>query len=225
MRKCTLLIGAGCSVKAGIPTAQGFVEIIKKEYPCAYGNASEKTYPQCMAQLAPGERRDLIARYVDSAKINWAHLAIAQIVKNGFIDRILTTNFDPLVVRACALLGIFPAVYDFAASRLFEPAQIADPAVFYLHGQRTGFVLLNTKQECEDLSNLLEPVFHDATQGRVWLVAGYSGENDPVFGHLAKVPRFNYKLFWVGYGDNEPPAHVRDQLLVDGKYSFYVPGC
>lgn len=32
-RGCTLLIGAGCSVKAGIPTANGFVEIIKKEHP------------------------------------------------------------------------------------------------------------------------------------------------------------------------------------------------
>ena len=28
---CTLLIGAGCSVKAGIPTAAEFVEIIRKE--------------------------------------------------------------------------------------------------------------------------------------------------------------------------------------------------
>jgi NAD-dependent SIR2 family protein deacetylase len=27
--KCSLLIGAGCSVKAGIPTAAGFVDIIK----------------------------------------------------------------------------------------------------------------------------------------------------------------------------------------------------
>ncbi|GAI53611.1 unnamed protein product, partial [marine sediment metagenome] len=26
-RKCTLLIGAGCSESAGVPTAQGFVEL------------------------------------------------------------------------------------------------------------------------------------------------------------------------------------------------------
>ncbi len=29
---CTLLVGAGCSVKAGIPTAAKFVEIIKKKW-------------------------------------------------------------------------------------------------------------------------------------------------------------------------------------------------
>lgn len=30
---CTLLIGAGCSVTAGIPTAEGFVRIIEKNFP------------------------------------------------------------------------------------------------------------------------------------------------------------------------------------------------
>ncbi|MBI2538334.1 MAG: hypothetical protein HYW04_00840, partial [Deltaproteobacteria bacterium] len=60
-RGCTLLIGAGCSVKAGIPTANGFVEVIKKRYRHAYNRAQEKTYPKCMAELHLSERRDLIA--------------------------------------------------------------------------------------------------------------------------------------------------------------------
>ena len=112
---CTLLIGAGCSVKAGIPTAAEFVEIIKKKFPRAYERAQNKTtpkkpsYPYCMAELALGERRDFIAEYVDRAKVNMAHICIAQLMKNGFVDRVLTTNFDPLVLRACALLGLFPA--------------------------------------------------------------------------------------------------------------------
>jgi len=131
-KKCTLLIGAGCSVKAGIPTAEGFVriiEIIEREFPQAYKRAEEKNYSKCMAELSPGERRDLIARYVDSAKINWAHIAVAQLMKHGFIDRVLTTNFDPLLVRACALVGVFPAVYDFAASQLYKAAYIPEQAV------------------------------------------------------------------------------------------------
>ena len=138
-RNCALLIGAGCSVKAGIPTAPGFVDVIRKEYPQSYSRAREKTYPHCMAALAPGDRRELIARYVDKAVINWAHVGIAQLIAQGFVDRVLTTNFDPLVVRACALIGNFPAVYDFAASQYFKAAHLPDQAVFHLHGQRTGF--------------------------------------------------------------------------------------
>lgn len=223
-RRCSLLVGAGCSVKAGIPTAQGFVDIIEKEYPQKYNRAIKKTYAGCMAELAPAERRDLIARYVDEAKINWGHIGIAMLLKHGFIDRVLTTNFDLLVARSCALINLFPAIYDFAASQRFSPADIPDKAVFYLHGQYTGFVLMNTEQEIQKHSELLVPVFEDAGRGRVWLVAGYSGENDPVFDHLARVPRFDNNLYWICYKDNDPAEHVRKRLLVEGKYAFYVKG-
>ena len=73
-------------------------------------------YPDCMAALERGVRRDLIGAYIDKAKINWAHIALAQLIDGGYVDRVLTTNFDPLISRACALVNSFPAVYDFAAS-------------------------------------------------------------------------------------------------------------
>ena len=222
--KCTLLIGAGCSVKAGVPTAAGFVEAIKAKYPQAFGRASKKTYASCMAELAVSERRDLIADYVDKAKINWAHIGVAQLIKYGYVDRVLTTNFDLLVARACALVGLFPAVYDFATSQLYKPADITDEAIIHLHGQRTGFVLMNTEEECKRHSKLMKPVFQDAGLGRVWLVVGYSGNNDPVFDHLAKTSRFDNNLYWVGYLDNEPPLHVEERLLRPSKDAYFVRG-
>ena len=220
-KKCTLLIGAGCSVKANIPLASEFVKLIEKEYPSAYKRAEEKTYPKVMSQLHLGQRRDLIARYIDDAKINWAHICIAMLIQKGYVDRVLTTNFDPLIVRACALLNEFPAVYDFAASQLFKPADVADKAVFHLHGQRGGFVLLNTEEECKKHSEHLGPVFSDSTQGRMWIVVGYSGDNDPVFDHLANIKRFDYGLYWIGY-EKEPSEHVRERLLVEGKDAYFV---
>lgn len=223
-RSCSLLIGAGCSVTAGIPPGSGFVKIIQERYPQAYQRAEKKTYAPCMAQLMLAERRDLIAECVDKAKINWAHVGIASLIQSGYVDRVLTTNFDPLVMRASALLGEFPAVYDFAASQLLNPADIPNKAVFHLHGQRTGFVLMNTEEECRRHSGRLGPVFQDAGRGRVWIVVGYSGENDPVFDHLALVDRFDNGLFWVGHKDSEPPAHVREKLLVEGKSAFFVSG-
>ena len=177
-----------------------------------------------MAELMLGEARDLISEYVDNAKINWAHVCIALLMQASYVDRVLTTNFDLLVVRGCALLGEFPAIYDFAASQLYKAADIPGKAVFYLHGQRTGFVLINTEEDFSRHSQLLGPVFEDAGRGRVWIVVGYSGENDPVFDHLAKVPRFDNGLFWVGYQDNEPARHVRERLLLPEKDAFYTNG-
>ncbi len=212
-KKCTLLLGAGCSVEAGIPTANGFVEEIKRRFPAAYRDASPPTYPNCMAQLGPGERRDLVAEYVDNAKINWAHVAVSCLIGAGYVDRVLTTNFDPLIMRACAQHGIFPAVYDFAASQLFKPADIPGQAIFHLHGQRSGFVQLHTPEEIDEHSKRLEPLFQDAGRGRSWIVAGYSGDNDPVLDHLIRIPKFDYKLFWVCYRDNEPSKKVNAELL------------
>ena len=222
-RACSLLIGAGCSFTAGIPLASGFVELIKKDWPDRYNRTEPKTYPALMAALPDGFRRDLVAEKIDNAKINWAHIAIAQLMKNGYVDRVLTTNFDPLVVRACALVGEFPAVYDFAASQSFRPAYVPQKAVFHLHGQRDGFALLHTEKQVSDHSRNLAPLFQDAGRGRMWLVVGYSGDNDPVFEHLAEVDRFDYGLTWVRYEDGEPPKHIRDGLLNDDKGVRYLP--
>ena len=160
-----LLVGAGCSVSAGIPAAGGVVAEVQRDHPRAYTQAEERSYPQVMAQLSPAERRDLLARFIDDASVNWAHVCVAQLMKEGYVDRILTTNFDPLIIRACAMLGLFPAVYDFAASQRFSTADIPDQAAVFLHGQRSGFVLLNTAEEVKQHAELLRPVFDEAGQG------------------------------------------------------------
>jgi hypothetical protein len=67
-------------------------------------------------------------------------------------------------------------------------------------------------------------LFQDAGQARPWIVVGYSGDNDPVFNHLAAVERFDYCLYWVGFKDEEPKVHVREKLLQPGKDAFLVRG-
>ena len=222
-RRCSVLLGAGCSISAGIPSAADIVRHIQTHFSAAYARAFSHNYPDCMAALERGVRRDLVGSYIDKAKINWAHLALAQLIDGGYIDRVLTTNFDPLVSRACALVNCFPAVYDFAASRVFNPDQISEKAIFHLHGQRDGFVLLNTRAEVTKHRSHIQPVFEDARKGRIWIVVGYSGENDPVFDLLAKVKTFEYGLYWIGYGP-KPPKHVEDNLLGEGRGAHFIGG-
>ena len=222
-RRCSVLLGAGCSISAGISSASDIVRHIQTHFPAAYARASSRDYPDCMAALERGVRRDLIGSYIDKAKINWAHLALAQLIEGGYIDRVLTTNFDPLVSRACALVNCFPAVYDFAASRVFNPDQLSEKAIFHLHGQRDGFVLLNTRAEVTKHRGHIQPVFDDAHKGRIWIVVGYSGENDPVFDLLAKVETFEYGLYWIGYGST-PPKHVAEKLLGEDRGAHFIGG-
>ena len=222
-RRCSVLLGAGCSISAGIPSAADIVRHIEVNFPAAYARSASHTYPDCMAALERGARRDLIGGYIDKAKINWAHLALAQLIHEGYVDRVLTTNFDPLVSRACALVNSFPAVYDFAASHIFNPAQVSDKAIFHLHGQRDGFVLLNTRSEVTKHRKHIKPVFDDAHKGRVWIVVGYSGENDPVFDLLASVKTFEYGLYWIGHGPT-PSPHVANKLLGRERGAHFIGG-
>lgn len=220
-----VLLGAGMSVSAGIPLAKGMVEEIKNQFPNLASTCAKETYPAYMSLLAPAQRRRLIGSFVDNAKINLAHLYLGALVKENYVDRILTTNFDPLVIRSLALFNIYPAVYDFAASQEFIPGEAAQLSVFYLHGQRDGFVLLNTDEEISKHSERLKYVFQDVARGRCWIIIGYSGENDPVFERLAEVDVFQNKLFWIGYKDKEPNDHVLEKILEPkSKFGYYVKG-
>ena len=221
---CCLLVGAGCSVTAGIPLASGFVDEIARKYPSAFATSDQKSYADSMASLSIGERRSLIRQYIDGARINEAHLGIAQLIKHGYVDRVLTTNFDPLISRACVLCNAPIAIYDFAATQHFDPADAPTRSVFHLHGQHTGFRLLNTEEECNGLGDAISPLFEDSGRGRIWIVIGYSGVNDPVFEQLAAVERFDHRLFWVGYNDQAPSADVLVRLLSADKYAFHVGG-
>ena len=223
--RTVLLAGAGCSYQAGIPLARGFVDDIKKRFPEEYKRAAEKTYPICMGELSASDRHDLISEYIDEAKINWAHVSIAQLMRAGYVDRVLTTNFDPLVTRACALLNFYPAVYDMAVVRRgFVADYVRDQAVFHLHGQRDGFVQLHRKDEVDALAAAIEPLFDDTARNRCWIVIGYSGANDPVFRALADRPDFPNRLFWIGFRDEQPSAAVKAALLDAGKDVHWISG-
>ena len=221
---CSLLIGAGCSVSAGIPLAREFVDIIKDEYEYEYNQAAKKDYPNCMGELAGIDRRTLVNRYIDAAKINPAYIGIAQLIDGGFINRVLTTNFDPLVVRACAMFNIYPAVYDMAGKPPFASDSVGEKSVFHLHGQRDGFIQLHRQDQVDQLSKSLNPVFDDSARSRTWIVVGYSGESDPVLDHLARMPAYDYRLFWIGYRDAEPTEKIKNEIVNPAKGGQWISG-
>ncbi|WP_223596704.1 hypothetical protein [Neobacillus bataviensis] len=222
--KVNLLIGAGCSVTGNIPTADGLINKIKELYPRDYKRANPKDYATCMSKITPIERRNLIMSVVKDSKVNWAHIAIAQLLKNNLVNRIITTNFDNLVHKACSLVGEFPAIYDLTTSKDFRTDLLFDKSVLHLHGQHTGFVLCNTGDEVNIQAQILKPVFDQLNQNSLWIVVGYSGNNDPIFQLLTEKDLFENRLFWVGYKDSNPNENLKKKLFSEEKYAFYIRG-
>lgn len=223
-RKGVLLLGAGVSHKAGVPLADEFVAIIHATYKSAYKRAAEKTYAHCMAALNDQERRELIARHSAMTPVNWAHLAVAELIRHGHVGWVLTTNFDPLVRKACAGVGEFPPVYDFAAVQALGPAPWPEKALFHLHGQGEAIVHLDEIEHYERLAALLPPLLEKAVQRGPLIAVGYGGRHDPVFDRLAAVPHFDHGLYWVGYRNEAPAPHVLEKVLAASKKAFHIGG-
>jgi hypothetical protein len=113
--KTHFLLGAGCSISAGIPSAAELVKQIHEKYPehCKHLSPDRRqVYGASMAVLTPNERRSLIKPYLDRAKISWGHIALAQLIAQDLVSRVLTVNFDLVLENACRLVGANPAVYE-----------------------------------------------------------------------------------------------------------------
>lgn len=223
----SLLTGAGVSLTAGIGLAGDFVSRIEVRHNNLYrkaqrdcGDTRQPNYAECMAALTPAMQVQLIREDVDKSQINWAHVGIARLEAGGHLDTILTTNFDPLASRACALFNRFPAIYDLAGLRDeqanqigFDKSYVRGSAIFHLHGQHTGFLLLNTEEKLRAQAERIAPVLNSVMRGRPVIIAGYSGENDPLVEKIAALAPFNHGLYWVCYDDKDPALSVCDALL------------
>ena len=115
------LLGAGMSYSAGIPLARDLVKKINDEPHFAMhlhglSDLEKSSYQKCMAKLTKEVRRRLLTPYLRDAKVNWASIAVAALMKNKFIARVLTFNFDSVLARACGISGHYPATYDFSVN-------------------------------------------------------------------------------------------------------------
>ncbi len=208
-----MLLGAGVSVSSGIPDANGIMDDLRDKFTKTVATATEETYSAYMSTLVDGVRRRWINNYLRRAKLNSSAIAVARLAGEGYVDRILTTNFDELIERALTMLNCTSTVHDFASSHAFNPGEATGLRLFYLHGRAKGFLLLNTAKEIASLSRKLTPLFRDSNTRRAWVIVGYSGRDRPVFDAIRNLNGYDFGLFWVGYRRQSPSDRVQRHLL------------
>jgi tetratricopeptide (TPR) repeat protein len=221
------LIGAGMSISAGIPIARELIRQIAERYRdeiLKLPESKRSDYGACMGALTVEERKDLLKPYLDNAKVNWAHIALAALVKGNYVRRILTFNFDHVLARACGLLGVYPATYDFGIAPASHVDFLSSPAIIHLHGQGFGPVMMNSDIETEEHAEKVEPLIADCLNHSNLIVIGYSGEADKVFPKIVECYRKRRRIFWIGHSE-EPGEHLAKLLIGDnGRYCTYLGG-
>jgi len=220
-------LGAGASRSGNIPSAGEIIEQILKDYsnsPFVQDLPIEsRTYSKLMDCLLPDQRDELLKKYIDEAKINVTHIYLAQLLKEEFVDYVLTVNFDNLMLRALALFNIFPSTYDMAILKDLTTTSFKEKSVVYLHGQNHGLWLLNTPEEMEKVKNTIPRIFDSIKNKRPWIFIGYSGE-DPIFEHVKNLGRFNNGLYWITYNDHDPNENIQKFLSAPNTNAFVVKG-
>ncbi|WP_125722862.1 TPR end-of-group domain-containing protein [Flavobacterium ustbae] len=226
--KPIVFLGAGASKSGGVPLATEITKDILIKYADKPNiknlEESDKTYPILMSCLTPFERNKLLKQYIEEAKINVTHIYLAQLIINGYIDYVLTVNFDNLMLRALALFNEFPPTYDMAILKDLTTTSFKEKSVVYLHGQHHGLWLLNTKEEMAKVNEMIPPILSSIKNQRAWVFIGYSGE-DPIFHHVTKLGRFDNGLYWISYNQNNPCDRVCSELLEkENTNAFLIKG-
>ncbi|OTG64095.1 hypothetical protein B9T29_02005 [Acinetobacter sp. ANC 3903] len=224
--------GAGCSRSAGVPTAIELIDEIREKFPIQIKNIDHEkekyNYGLYMSALDKHERRQLLEPYIiKNQKINWAHIALACLMQEGYIQRVLTFNFDSILSRACSLLGLHPSIYDFATANPHLYHLINDPSIVHLHGQGTGFIQLNTKEETQYHTELLGDFIAATLNTNPSLFIGYSGNADEFFPLLKDKYSEQHRLIWTGRKeniDNIEADSVKDFLKQNNNLTHYIGG-
>lgn len=220
--KTAFLIGAGVSRSGGIPLAGEMVTLMQDEYPKRM--AGMESYNDCMAQLDEIKRREFIIKCLKNGKVNQSYLWLTSLVKDGYVDKILTANFDDLLIKALAYENIFPGIYDMAVLREYNPKKTSERAVFYLHGQKDGYYLLNTPEEVSEHTQYLSSLFYDIFSNYTLIVIGYSGKNDKLLDCLQN-DTYLHGLYWIACKGEPPSEEVSTNILQPGKNSFFMNKC
>lgn len=236
-RRYAILLGSGVSTAAGVPTGWQITLDLMSRLAVAYGEDggddpaawySEKfgqapNYSAILNELGktPADRRELLASYIEPKpddpdeerrQPTTAHRAIASLIRDGFINVVVTTNFDRLLERALGDLGVEPVVLSTPeqVEGALPPSQ-AECMILKIHGDYLSSSIRNTEAELESypppFNKLLDRIIDDFGL----IVCGWSGDWDSALrAALERAETRRFATYWAAKGE---PSDVAKSLM------------
>ena len=223
-----LLLGSGLSRSAEIPTGWEITTDLVRRVATAEKveakgdwaqwyrdeHGKDPDYSELLGALAstPAERRSILHGYIEpddedreeGRKVpTLGHGAIAQLVRDGFIRVIVTTNFDRLMENALREVGVEPTIVSSVdALKGAEPLAHTSCYILKLHGDYKDARILNTEEELngypEEYNVLLDRIFDEYGL----IVCGWSGEWDHALrAAILRAPNRRFPMFWASRGE------------------------
>ena len=241
------LLGAGASRQSGIPIAAEMIRYFKEQIILQRGPDGLKTdeekerwlaeqdwyraegsvYCKCFERFEPKEigRQRYIESIIEKREPSFGYVVLANLMAQGFINTIITTNFDDLVYSACTTFtGIRPIVYAYGvmASEMRFTAQ--RPKILKLHGDYLYSALKNTGPELAAQDpNMLRQLRQVLSEYGL-IVIGYAGGDTSVMNALSEISE-RQDLYWcVRRGEKNLHENVQRLLREKGGYLVEIDG-
>ena len=249
-----LLIGSGVSRGAEIPTGWEVIEDLIRKVAEADGEdpnpdpaewyreeyGDEPRYDDLLEQLAPSkeDRQSLLKSYFEPTEEerekgiktpSQAHESIAWLVKQGYIQVIVTTNFDRLLEQALKDKGVTPTVIAKPSdAEGAAPLAHEEAVILKVNGDYKESTLKNTADELDSYDPEIEQLIEQVLDEYGLIVCGWSGGWDSALRDLIlSAENRRYSMYWASYSglseEAEELVEHRDGNVVsiDGADDFF----
>ncbi|MGC9537593.1 SIR2 family protein [Streptomyces sp. UG1] len=237
-----VLLGAGSSIAAGMPSAWDVQQDLIRKVAAAEGVTETgdphawykerfgrtATYDDLLARLAntPLERQALLRAYFEPSEEDReegrmqptaAHRAIARLVADGHVRIVLTTNFDRLMETALREMGVEPTVAaDPADAAGLAPLHTIKCLVVHVHGDYLNPTsMLNTPEELKEYAPAVDTLLDRIFADYGLIISGWSAKWDPALRNaLSRCPSRMFTSYWTD--PRELSEHAQDLLTRRG---------
>ena len=236
-KRYALLLGSGLSTGAGIPTGwQITLDLVNRLaavsgetpgddpeawYRDRYGEPP--SYSRLLDELAkgPDDRQSILRSYIEprdedaesgDKQPTAAHNAIASLVRDGFINVIITTNFDRLLERALSDAGVEPVVLSTSnqVQGALSPHH-TQCTVLKLHGDYLNSPIRNTEDELAQYEEPVDKFLDRIIDDYGLIICGWSGEWDSALREaIFRAPSRRFTTYWTSI--DEPSDKATDLI-------------
>ena len=228
-----LLLGSGISTGSGVLSGwEMTIDLIRRlallqgqdpgDDPVSWYRdrfGSEPDYSDVLKELAPsqGDRRNLLSSYFEPTdqereeglkNPTKAHHAIAQLVADGFVKVIVTTNFDRLLEVALTDADVEPSVVSSPSSAAGTlPIAHSSCTIIKVHGDYRSPDLKNTYEELASYDPAIDRLLDEVLDQYGLIVCGWSGTWDTALrSAILRTPGRRFATYWMNRGTVSPEA-------------------
>ena len=148
----------------------------------------------------PRERAKLIERLVENSNLNGDYIVLANLISQGLIHNIFTTNFDDLINESLlSCVNIKARIYSHNEMVKFLSLGASKPNIIKLHGDYLFENIKNSVDETRSLEINMFIKLREALNKMDLIVIGYGGNDHSVMCALEKIKKERpFHLMWCG---------------------------